>query len=137
MVTSLNNNPPVQDIGYLKTEQIIRATVTSANVGGAAVVLGAIPTNALVTGGQLSVTTAFNGTTPTINVGNINQATGTATAAAYASAMALGAQGTTLLDDIGLASALPASAPLTITATLPAAAGNTTGSADVLIKFVA
>ena len=137
MVTSLNNNPPVQDIGYLKVEQTIRGTVTSANVGGAAVVIGAIPANALVTGGQLSVGTAFNGTTPTINVGNINQATGTATAAAYASAMSLAAQGTTLLDDIGLASALPATAPLTITATLPAAAGNTVGSADIVLKYVA
>jgi hypothetical protein len=91
----------------------------------------------MVTGGQLAVTTAFNGTTPTVNIGNINQSTGVAAASAYASAMALGATGTTLLDDIGLASALPSTSALTVTATLPAAAGNTAGSAEVVIKFIA
>lgn len=134
MVTSLNNNAPVQDIGY-KVEQTIRKTVTTADVGGAPVIVGGIPAGALLTGGQISVTTAFNGTTPTANVG-YSDATGS-NASAYASAMAIGATGTAALDDIGLASALPLSRATNITCTLPAAAGNNAGSADVVIKFIA
>ena len=134
MVTSLNNNAPVQDIGY-KVEQIIRATLGPNNVGGAAVVLGGIPPFAVVTGGQVTVNTAFNGTTPTVNVG-YSDAT-SSNASAYASAMAIAATGSTLLDDVLLASALPLSRATNVTATLPAAAGNTAGSCDVIIKFVA
>jgi hypothetical protein len=134
MVTSLNNKAPVQDIGY-KVEQIIRTRVTAANVGGAPVVIGGIPPNALITGGQVVVNTAFDGTTPVINVG-YSDPTGS-NAAAYASAMAIAATGSTILDDMLLAPALPLSRATNVTATIPAAAGNTVGSADVLIKFVA
>lgn len=134
MVTSLNNNAPVQDIGY-RVEQTIRATVTAANVGGGAVVIGAIPAGALITGGQLTVRTAFDGTTPTANVG-YTDATGTS-ASAFASALAITATGSQILDEILTATALPLSRATNVTVTLPAAAGNTVGVADVLLKFVA
>jgi hypothetical protein len=134
MVTTLNNNAPVQDIGY-KVEQIIRASLGPSNVGGAAVTLGGIPPFAVITGGQVTTRTVFDGTTPTINIG-YSDATGS-NASAYASAMVLTAAGNVLLDDTGLASALPLSRATNITATLPAAAGNTVGAVDVIIKFVA
>jgi hypothetical protein len=134
MVTTLNNRAPIQDIGY-KVEQIIRATIDFSKVGGAAVVLGGIPPYAVLTGGQVTVNTAFNGTTPTVNIG-YSDATGSS-ASAYASAMAIAATGSTIFDDVLLASALPLSRATNVTATLPAAAGNTAGSMDIIVKFVA
>jgi hypothetical protein len=76
----------------------------------------------------------FDGTTPTIGVG-YSDATNS-NPVAYASAMALTALGSAILDDVLTAGAIPLSRATNITVTLTPGAGNTVGSAIVLIKFI-
>lgn len=118
---------------------VIRKTLAfSAAVPSATnVVVGTLPSNAiLLPGAALTTTVAFNGTTPTINVGYAADAGGAAVANAYASAQAPPAIGvTTALNAVGTATAAPRAPVTTITANITYTT-TTTGSAELVIPYV-
>lgn len=131
MTTSLNSSTPGRDIGY-QVEQIMRKTITYTDT--TAKVVGGLPTNALVTGGQISVTTAFTGTTPVVNIGYTDAAGSSLTA--FASAQALGTAGTATMDEVLTSGALPITRATVVVATVTGTT-MTTGSAEVVLRYVA
>ena len=128
MVTTLfNPTPAARDLGYA-TVDVLRKKITVAD-GTAAVVVGAVPAGALVIGGGVFVITAFNGTTPTINVGH---ADATPQAAAFASALVISALGYIAFDDLAATLNTKPTVERIITATMSLTAA-TTGEAEVIV----
>jgi hypothetical protein len=130
MVTSLNSATPGRDVGYL-VEQMMRKVVLFTDTS--AVVVGGLPANALITGGQVSVSTAFSGTTPVINVG-FTDATASSLSA-YASAQAVATAGTATMNAVLTSGALPLSRATTVVASV---LGTTmaAGACEVVLRFV-
>lgn len=128
MVTSLNNVAAHRDGSYHPTHGIVHRNVTFNDVGDGEIVIGELPANAAVTAGHVWIKTAFNGTTPVINVGVAG------TPAMFASALALGAVVALPFDDILLAAAVPTGAKRNIVVTLTGTT-VTVGSADVFLEF--
>ena len=103
--------------------------MTSAQVGAGEQVLGVLPSNAAVlTSSAVWVTTAFNGTTPVVNVGIAG------TPAMFASAMTLAAAASLPFDDVALAAAVPAAASRNCVCTLTGTT-VTTGSCEVIVNY--
>src|SRR5262245_44642025 len=103
---------------------------------GTPIVVGVIPANAIVTGGGVQTGTAFNGTTPTIDIGYAADSAGVADPNAYASALAVSAAtGYVALDELATTTAKSRAVDTTVTATITGA-GTTTGVCDVVITYV-
>lgn len=129
MVTSLNNNAPVRDLGY-PVEHVVRKSITFADT--AQFTITGIPAGANVIGGQITVTTAFDGTTPTLHVG-YSDSTGS-NVSAYASAIVTTAS--TVFDDVLTAGAKPLNRATNVVGLLVGGSSNTAGAADVVVRFL-
>ena len=127
--TSLNNQAAVRDGSYHPTHGTIHRKFTFRDVGAGEIVLGVLPAGAAVTGGQVWVTTIFNGTTPVINVGVAG------TPALFASALALTAVVGLAFAANLLAAAVPTGSPRNIVATLTVTGASTAGACDVYLEF--
>ena len=131
MTTNLfNQTPAARDMGYCVCEAL-RKRITFADTGVVKTV-GVIPAKALIVGGGIFVTTAFNGTGMTANVGNADS---TPVAAAYASAISIAALGYIALDELAAVTNTRSTVERTITVTVTAT-GATTGDAEVIVLFV-
>ena len=131
MVTNLfSQTPAARDMGYCIAD-VLRKRITFAQVG-AAVVVGVLPARALVIGGGIFVTTAFNGTTMTANVGH---ADATPAPAAFGSALSVAALGYIALDELAAVTNTRSTGERTVTVTVTAT-GATAGDAEVVILFV-
>jgi hypothetical protein len=131
MVTNLfSQTPAARDMGYCVCEAL-RKRVTFSQVG-TAVTVGVLPARALVVGGGIFVTTAFNGTGMTANVGH---ADATAVPAAFASAISVAALGYIAFDELAAVTNTRSTGERTVTVTVTATAA-TTGDAEVIVLFV-
>lgn len=122
--------PAALNMGYCVVEAL-RKKITFAN-NATTVVVGVVPPKALVIGGGIFVTTAFNGTTPTANVGAVDSTT---VAAAFASAISVAALGFIALDELAAVTNTRVNVERSITVSVTAA-GGTTGEAEVIILVV-
>ena len=133
MVANLQTAVPPQDMLY-GVEQVMVGTV---NFDSASVVnIGGLPAGAIVTGGSVHTTTAFNaGSTNTMNVGYADT---TATDPdAYASLVAVGPVGAIAFDELLASTAAPLSRSTVVTAGfVGTGAAASAGSAKVVVKFV-
>ena len=135
--TSLNQNAAQKTGEYAAGVGTIRRTLAfNAGIPSATnVIIGTLPNNAVILGTSgLWTTTAFNGTTPTINVGYAADALGAAAPAAYSAAQAPTAIGFGVLNAIGAAAAAPRPVPTTVTANITYTT-TTTGSLEVVINY--
>lgn len=117
---------------------IIRKTLAFSAAVASAVnqVIGVIPSNAIIVRGTAWVTTAFDGTTPTLNVGYAADSLGAAVANAYASALALPATTTPVaFDELAAATAKPRAVQTTVTANITYTT-TTVGSCEIIIEYV-
>lgn len=131
MVTNLfSQTPAARDMGYCVCEAL-RKRVTFAQAGQT-ITVGVLPARALVVGGGVFVTTAFNGTGMTANVGH---ADATPAPAAFASAITVAALGYIALDELGAVTNTRSTVERTVTVTVTAT-GATTGDAEVIVLFV-
>jgi hypothetical protein len=109
---------------------VYRKTLTFTNQGGGEVLLGNLPTNAIVTSGSgVWVTTAFNGSSPVINVGVAG------TPAMFGSQLPLTAPAFIPFDDFALAAAAPVSTARNLVATI-GGSGATIGSCEIVVGIV-
>lgn len=117
---------------------IIRKTLAFSTAVASATnqTIGVIPSNAIILAGSgIFTTTAFNGTTPTLDIGYAADSAGVADPNAYASALALPATTTFVaLDEIATATAVPRSVQTTVTAAITYT-NTTAGSCEVLILY--
>lgn len=95
----------------------------------AAVNVGIIPAGAVVIDAGVVVSTSFNGTTPTLNIGPVGDPDG------YASAISLGTVGKVGADELATSDDLYVTADTTITAT-PALTSATTGVGVVYVTYL-
>lgn len=136
--TTLNQNT-VQETGEYAPNGVgtIRRTLafSSAIPSATNVVIGTLPSNAVIlsTSG-LWTTTAFNGTTPTINVGYAADSLGAAAPAAYSAAQAPTAIGFGVLNAVAAAAAAPRAVPTTLTANITYTT-TTVGSCEIIINY--
>lgn len=129
MVTNLfNQTPAARDFGYC-TVDVLRKKITFTD-GGKTVQVGAVPEGGLVIGGGAFVTTAFNGTTPTLNVGHADSPTPDPDA--FATALVISALGYIALDELAAVTNTKPTKERTITAT-PALTGATAGELEVIV----
>ena len=132
MVSNLfSQTPAARDMGYC-TVDVLRKRVTFAQ-NGTTVVVGVIPARALVIGGGIFTTTAFNGTTPLASVGHIEGAS--TVAASYGTALAPTALGYLALDELAAVTNTRPAIERTITVAVTAA-GGTVGELEVIVLFV-
>lgn len=137
MATSLNQSTPGRDIGY-GVEQVLVKTIGTTEIAPATpIIVGGLPTGALVTGGQVSIATAFNaGTSAVLNIG-YSDATSSATSA-YASAISVATAGTIQFDELSTSAALPLTRPTVVMANYTGVgSAASAGSAIVMLRFVA
>lgn len=95
------------DARQYHTDQVhyLRAAIAYTDAG-ATVSLGWVPPGAVVIGGGAVVSTSFNGTSPTVNIGFRNAGDGTtADPDDYASALALGTVGNIVADELATSTA--------------------------------
>lgn len=131
MVSNLfSQTPPARDMGYCVVEALRKKIVHTD--GATVMVVGTVPAGALIVGGGVFVTTAFNGTTPVIKVGNLDS---TPDDDAYGTAMVLSAVGYIALDELAATTNTKATAERTITATMTLTSA-TAGEAEVIVIFV-
>lgn len=121
---------PARDIGYQVVQYLTkRITYTDA---GTAVTVGTLPANALVIGGSVTVTTAFNaGSTNVLDIGTSSDDDG------FATDLALGTVGQIVWDELATSNDLFSTSEVTVTAT-PALSGTaaTAGVGYVCITYV-
>jgi hypothetical protein len=135
--TSLNSQPAVLDGSYTPSGiGTMRKRLGVSDVGAGAqsgeILIGVLPANAIVLStSYVQVTTAFNGTTPTLNVGVAGSPN------IFASALAVTATGSQPFDDVALAAANESlTANRNLVATIGNAGGSTTtGSLDIVVVF--
>jgi hypothetical protein len=138
--TSLNNAPPNSSGEYSPggTGTIRKTLAFNAAVASAVdQVIGVLPAGAAILSGGIWVNTAFNGTTPTLNIGYAADSLGAAVPAAYASALALPATTTFVpLDENTTVTAKPRALATTLTANITYTT-TTAGSCDIIITYAA
>lgn len=115
----------------LQVVHYLRKSITYS-AGANAVEVGTLPAGAIVIGGYVHVSTAFNaGTTNTINVGTVADPDG------FGSALALGTKGLIAFDDLATSDDLLTTADTTVTATLAmSGTAASAGIAQVIVMFV-
>lgn len=131
MVTSLNNDVPVGDIGYgliqTVTKAVTFADTTQFNIVG-------LPAHATILEGQLTVTSAFDNTSTLLSVGYTDSSA--SNASAYASSLAMITAGTSVaFDDVLTAGAKPRTVKTTVIGKFHGT-NSTTGSGNITIRFV-
>ena len=132
MVSNLfNQTPPARDMGYCVVEALRKRIVYTD--GATVTTVGVIPAGALIIGGGVFVTTAFNGTTPVIKIGNSDSPTPDDDA--YGTAMVLSALGYIALDELAAVTNTKTAVERTITATMTLTSA-TAGEAEVIVMFV-
>ena len=131
MVSNLfTQTPAARDMGYCVVEAL-RKKITVTD-GANVVVVGTVPAGALIIGGGVFVTTAFDGTTPVIKVGNLDS---TPNDDAYGTALVISALGYIALDELAAVTNTKPTVERTITATMTLTAA-TAGEAEVIVLFV-
>ena len=131
MVSNLfTQTPAARDMGYCVVEAL-RKKITVTD-GANVVVVGTVPAGALIIGGGVFVTTAFDGTTPVIKVGNLDS---TPNDDAYGTALVISALGYIALDELAAVTNTKTTVERTITATMTLTAA-TAGEAEVIVLFV-
>ena len=108
----------------------LRKGITAANMG-TTVNVGTIPAGAIVTQAGVYIQTAFDGTTPTLDVGTVADPNGFVAAAALGVVtVVLGAVPTTL------AATYSETAARLVTAAVVAGSGNTVGAGEIFVQYI-
>jgi hypothetical protein len=134
MTGTLNNTRPNTDLGYKNMINVLRGTVTNANITGNVATIGVLPPGAVVVGGGVQLVTTFNDSgTDLLDVGV------TADADEFASALVVSVTAPLYIafDELATNNSYTATGELTVTATYTGAnSDSTAGSADVIVFYV-
>lgn len=104
-------------------------TVTFANAGQT-VTLGTLPENACVVSAGIIVSTAFNGSSPTADLGTAGDGDG------FATALALGTIGNIVWDEFATSNDLYSTSATTVSVTLSAMSGASAGVGHAYVQYV-
>lgn len=104
-------------------------TVTFANAG-TTVTLGTLPEFACVVGAGIIVSTAFNGSSPTADLGTAADPDG------FATALALGTIGNIVWDELATSNDLYSTSATTVSVTLSAMSGASAGVGHAYVQYV-
>jgi hypothetical protein len=109
----------------------LRKAIAYTNGNGAVITIGTVPAGALIDGGAVTVTTAFNaGTANTLDIGTTGDADG------FATLLALGTVGRIAMDELATSNDLYCATDTVITCTLTVSGtAATTGQAIVTVFF--
>ncbi len=107
--------------------QVVHYIKGEVDYSDSTVTIGAVPKNAVIIGTEVLVTTAFNGTAPSLTVGN------SATADAYVAAGDVTETATGLTS---VAKGEKVSADTDVIATFTQAGDTTAGAATVIVRYV-
>ena len=116
---------------HLGVKHVLQKAISYTD-NGSAVTIGTIPSGAVVTGGGVSVHTAFNaGTGNVLDIGTSDDADG------FATDLALGTIGVISVDEMATTNDQLASADVTITATVAlSGTAATAGAGRVWVEFI-
>ena len=120
------------DVGRLyHTDQVhyFTKSISFANAGQT-VTIGILPPGAIVVDAGVVVTTAFNGSTPTLDIGTAADTDG------FATLLALGTIGRIVADEMATSNDLYSTSQTTISCTLSAMAGASAGVGFVYVEYV-
>ncbi len=132
MVTSLNSNPNIRDIGF-NVEQVFVQPITFGATNAVTSLPLGLPANATVVAGLVAISTLADNTSTVYSVG-FTDANG-ANPSAYASAVVLTAGENPFGAALLTATAKARTIPTQITYTL-GGAQSTTGGGDLIIRYV-
>lgn len=103
--------------------------ITFANAG-TTVTLGTLPPGAVVVDAGVVVTTAFNGSSPTLDIGTSGDTDG------FATLLSLGTIGRIVADEMATSNDLYATTATTISCTLSAMSGASAGVGFVYVEYL-
>jgi len=109
----------------------LRRNVSEADEGGGALTVGVLPAGAIVVGAGIIVATAFNGTSPIVQIGTSGDADG------FATNLALGTAGNIVWDELATSNDLYSTSEVTVTTTVTATGNDSTaGYGVVYVSFI-
>lgn len=109
----------------------LRRNVSEADEGLGALTVGVLPAGAIVVGSGIIVSTAFNGTSPIVQIGTSGDGDG------FATNLALGTIGNIVWDELATSNDLYSTSEVTVTTTVSATGNDSTaGYGVVYVSFV-
>lgn len=109
----------------------LRRGVGEADEGAGALTVGVLPAGAIVVGAGIIVGTAFNGTSPIVQIGTSGDADG------FATNLALGTIGNIVWDELATSNDLYSASEVTVTCTVTATGNDSTaGYGVVYVMFI-
>ena len=113
------------------TVQFLRRDIGEADEGGGALNVGTLPARAIVVGAGVIVSTAFNGTSPIVQIGTSGDADG------FATNLALGTIGNIVWDELATSNDLYSTSEVEVTCTVTATGNDSTaGYGSVYVMFI-
>lgn len=109
----------------------LRRLIGEADEGTGALTVGVLPAGAIVVGAGVVVSTAFNGTSPILQIGTSGDADG------FATNLALGTIGNIVWDELATSNDLYSASEVTITCTVSATGNDSTaGVGHVYVTYI-
>ncbi len=109
----------------------LRRDIGEADEGGGALTVGVLPARAIVVTAGVIVSTAFNGTSPIVQIGTSGDADG------FATNLALGTIGNIVWDELATSNDLYSTSEVTVTTTVTATGNDSTaGYGSVYVGFI-
>jgi hypothetical protein len=109
----------------------LRRNVSEADEGGGALTLGVLPAGAIVVGAGIIVSTAFNGTSPIVQIGTSGDTDG------FATNLALGTIGNIVWDELATSNDLYSTSEVTVSCTVSATGNDSTaGYGIAYVSFI-
>lgn len=129
---------PARDTYRQDVHELRKGFTFATATSGVAQAVGTLPANAMVIGGGISVSVAFNSSgTDLVDVGTAANAAAVADPNAYGSALDIATTGFKALDELATATALPLNAEVPVTFTYTQSIVDaTTGAGEVVITYV-
>ena len=109
----------------------LRRNVSEADEGVGALTMGVLPAGAIVVGAGIIVATAFNGTSPVVQIGTSGDTDG------FATNLALGTIGNIVWDELATSNDLYSTSEVTVSCTVSATGNDSTaGYGIAYVSFV-
>lgn len=115
------------------TQQVhyLRKLIGEADEGTGALTMGIVPAGSIIVGAGVIVSTAFNGTSPILQIGTSGDADG------FATNLALGTIGNIVWDELATSNDLYSASEVTITCTVSATGNDSTaGVGHVYVTYI-
>lgn len=125
-----SSTPPATE-NYQQQTSWLRRNISEADEGGGALTMGVLPAKAIVVSAGVIVSTAFNGTSPILDIGTSGDGDG------FATDLALGTAGNIVWDELATSNDLYSTSAVTVTCTVSATGNDSTaGYGIVYVEYI-